>query len=267
RRDSEDRLAEEVTLLWQTDEVRRGRPRVRDEIHHGLWFFDHSLIDAAEELLHDWRRRLPGGPPPLSFGTWIGGDMDGNPHAGAETIEQALESARTVALRRYRDDVRALAVELSSNRSLVRISDELEESLARDLDELPAYAEEIGAQNRLEPYRRKLSFMWWRLGNDGYASPDALLADLAVIRRSLAAHGGRRIADGRVARLQRAVELFGFHLAQLDLRLHVQDLDGDRAHEAVAAAARVRRRHGRRALDTLIVSGTSSAEDVLRALE
>src|SRR5207244_5907246 len=116
-------------------------------------------------------------------------------------------------------------------------------------------------------YRRKLSFMWWRLGNDGYASPDALLADLALIRRSLDAHGGRRIADGRVARLQRAVELFGFHLAQLDLRLHVHDLDGDRAREAVAAAARVRRRHGARALDTLIVSGTSSAEDVLRALE
>jgi phosphoenolpyruvate carboxylase len=263
--DVEERLAEEVTLLWQTDEVRHGRPRVSDEIRHGLWFFEHSLVDAAQELLGDWRRRLPG--LPLSFGTWIGGDMDGNPATGTETVDEALTRARALALARYRAEVRALAVALSSARTLVRVSDELEASLKRDERELSAYAAEIGAQNELEPYRRKLSFMWWRLGNDGYPSPDELLADVAVIRSSLSANGGRRVADGRVARLERIVELFGFHLAQLDVRLHARDLAGDRGREAVAAAAAARRRHGERAVDTVIVSGTSSAADVVRVLE
>jgi phosphoenolpyruvate carboxylase len=265
REDVEARLAEEVTLLWQTDEVRHGRPRVGDEIRHGLWFFEHSLVEAAEELLRDWQRRLPG--VPLAFGTWIGGDMDGNPSAGAATIEEALDRARALALLRLRGEVRELAVALASTRSLVRVSQELDESLARDERELPAYAAEIGAQNELEPYRRKLSFMWWRLGNDGYASPDELLEDLAVVRRSLVAHGGRRVAEGRVARLERMVELFGFHLAQLDVRLHARELGSERAREAVGAARAARARHGERALDTLIVSGTSSAEDVLRAVE
>jgi phosphoenolpyruvate carboxylase len=266
RRDAEDGLAEEVTLLWQTDEVRHGKPRVDDEIRHGLWFFEHSLLRAAEELLRDWRRKLPDAPPPFSFGTWIGGDMDGNPAAGGDTIDAALDRARALALARYREDVRELAIELSSTRSLVSVSPELEESLARDERGLPSYAAEIGTQNEFEPYRRKLSFVWWRLANDGYASPDELLADLGVIRRSLVANGGRRLAEGRVARLERTVELFGFHLAKIDVRLHAREFDTERAGAAVAAAVAARRRHGPRALDTLILSGTSSAEDVVRAV-
>ncbi len=91
-REAQDRLAEEVTVLWQTDEVRHDRLRVSDEIRNGLWFFEHSLVDAAQELFRDWRRVLPGAPPPLSFGSWIGGDMDGNPAAGPATIEEALDA-------------------------------------------------------------------------------------------------------------------------------------------------------------------------------
>jgi phosphoenolpyruvate carboxylase len=266
RREAEDRLAEEVTLLWQTDEVRHGKPRVDDEIRHGLWFFEHSLLRAGEEMLRDWRRRLPDAPPPFSFGTWIGGDMDGNPAAGGDTIDAALDRARALALARYREDVRELAIALSSTRSLVAVSAELEESLACDERELPSYAAEIGTRNEFEPYRRKLSFVWWRLGSDGYASPDELLEDLGVIKRSLVVNGGRRLAEGRVAQLERTVELFGFHLAKLDVRLHARDLETERATGAVAAAVAARRRHGERALDTLILSGTSSAEDVIRAV-
>jgi phosphoenolpyruvate carboxylase len=263
----EERIAEEVTLLWQTDEVRHDRLRISDEIRHALWFFEHSLFDAASELLRTWRERLPGAPPPLRFGSWVGGDMDGNPSAGPGSIEEALSRARTLALGRYRDDVRALAVEISAARSLVTVSKELDDSLARDERELPAYAAEIGARNTLEPYRRKLSFMWWRLGNDGYRRAQELLDDLAVISRSLAAHGGRRVAEGRVARLQREVEIFGFHVAKLDIRLHARELASARAQEAVAAAEAARQRHGAEALDTLIVSGTESVDDVVRALE
>ena len=266
RRAVQQRMAEEVTLLWQTDEVRHDRLRVTDEIRHGLWFFEHSLLSAATDLFGEWQERLPGAPPPISFGTWIGGDLDGNPATGDASIREALDRARTLAFERYRTEVRALAVELAPARSLVRISDELEASLARDEQELPGYAAEIGARNELEPYRRKLSFMWWRLGNGGYRTPEELLDDLRVIRESLAGNGGGRIADGRVTRLVRMVELFGFHVASLDVRLHTRELDEERARKAVTAAADARRRYGPRAVDTLIVSGTSSADDVVRAL-
>ena len=100
--------------------------------------------------------------------------------------------------------------------------------------------------------------MWWRLGNDGYDRPAELLGDLRMIGDSLRAHAGARVADGRVARLERMVELFGFHLAKLDVRVHARELDSERATNAVAAAARRASVHGPEALDTLIVSGTST---------
>jgi phosphoenolpyruvate carboxylase len=265
----ENELGEQITILWQTDEVRHGRPRLTDEIRHGLWFFEHSLPAGAERLLAELRERLPGVPSPLSFGTWIGGDMDGNPAAGAESIREALERARELALMSYRNDVRKLAVALAMHRSLVEISPELEESIASDERELPDYAGMIGRRNQLEPYRRKLSFMWWRLENDGYERPAELLADLDVLARSLAANRGTRIADGRLAALRRRVEIFGFHLAKLDVRLHANEVrkPSARAREALATAADVRRRHGPDAVDTLIVSGTTSASDVLAVLD
>jgi phosphoenolpyruvate carboxylase len=266
-REAELRIAEEVTLLWQTDEVRHDSLRVADEIRHGLWFFEFSLMAAAVELLGDWRERFPDAPSPLRFGTWIGGDLDGNPNTGPETIVAALARSRSLALERYRSEVRALAVELSASRGLIDVSDELETSLVRDERELPEYAAEIGARNTVEPYRRKLSFMWWRLGNDGYSHAAELLDDLRVIRESLSAHAGARIADGRVARLVRMVEVFGFHLAKLDVRVHARELDSERAANAVASARAARERHGPEAVDTLIVSGTSSVAHVREALD
>src|SRR5262249_41692820 len=100
----------------------------------------------------------------------------------------------------------------------------------------------------------KLSFVWRRLGEDGYESADALLEDLAVIRRSLEANRGGRVA-ARIAALERMVELFGFDVANLDVRVHARELESERARDALAGAG-----------DTVIVSKTSSTEDVLRAL-
>jgi phosphoenolpyruvate carboxylase len=264
-----DALGEQITILWQTDEVRHGRPRVADEIRHGLWFFEHSLIDASERLLAEYRTQLPDAPSPLSFGSWIGGDMDGNPATGAETIRAALAAARELALARYRDEVRELAVALAMHRSLVIVSPELDESIARDERELPEYAAAIGRRSELEPYRRKLSFMTWRLANDGYRDADALLEDLDLLARSLEANRGTRIARGRLAALRRRVELFGFHLAKLDVRLHARELrePSERARAALDAASRARRRYGPQALDTVIVSGTEAAADVLAATD
>jgi phosphoenolpyruvate carboxylase len=264
RRDEiEAALAAEITLLWQTDEVRSRRPRVVDEIRNGHWFFEQSIADAAERLLADYRRRLPGARPPLRFGSWIGGDADGNPNAGPDTIAEALGRARRLLLGRYRDEVRALAAEIGVSSSLAGISEELRESIARDERGLPEIATELGDQNLDEPYRRKLSFVWRRLDADRYASADDFAADLAVLDRSLRANRAGRVADGALAALRRRVELFGFHLAKLDVRVHARDPD-ERVAELLDAARRARATHGPAALDTVVVSGTRSADDVRR---
>ena len=122
RRRVEAALAEEVTLLWQTDEVRSQRPRVVDEIRHGLWFFEQSLMRVSELLFADYRRLVPGAPAPFHFGTWIGGDLDGNPAAGPETIAEALGRARELALTTYVAEVRELAQALGVSSRLVEPS-------------------------------------------------------------------------------------------------------------------------------------------------
>jgi phosphoenolpyruvate carboxylase len=268
-------IAEEVTVLWETDEVRSTRPRVVDEIRHGLWFFEQSLLEEATELTRELRRRLPGTAVPLRFGTWIGGDQDGNPAAGPETIGEALDRARELSLQRYRAEVRELAGFVGVASTLVGVLPELAESIARDERELPDYAAEIGQQNADEPYRRKLSFVWRRLGETladrpgGYPSAAALLEDLDLIDRSLRANRGQRIADGRLDDLRTRAEVFGFHLAKLDVRLHAADLadPSTRVRETFGAVRAARERHGAEALDTLIVSGTRSAADVLAAFD
>jgi phosphoenolpyruvate carboxylase len=275
RRRLEAAVAEEVTLLWQTDEVRSRRPRVVDEIRHGLWFFEQSLLRVAELLLADYRQRLPGARAPLRFGTWIGGDQDGNPAAGPETIEVALERARELALTAYAAEVRELAATIGISSRLVAVLPELLASIAEDEAELPEYTREIADRNVDEPYRRKLSFVWRRLRNDvertgpGYAAASELAADLQLLDRSLRAGRGERVADGRLAALRRRVELFGFHLAKLDVRVHANDLRSDpgRVLETLRAIARARERHSAEALDTLIVSGTTSPRELLSALE
>ena len=262
----ETSLAEEITILWQTDEVRGERPRVIDEIRHGLWFFEESLLDAAEELL----RRVPPPLPRRAAAVLVRnldrrrprrqpGGRRADDRGGARPARASWRS------RRYRQEVRELATAIASSRSLVPVSHELDESIARDERELPLYAAEIRHLNAFEPYRRKLSFMWARIDEDEYRRPEELLADLAVIRRSLEAHGGGRVAAGRLAALERRVELFGFHLAKLDVRLHADEVRAptDRTREVFAAVAAARRRHGPRALDTVIVSATTSADDVL----
>src|SRR5262245_20841022 len=267
--DPTDALAAEITALWQADEVRSRRPRVVDEIRNGHWFFEQSLIDASERLLAEYRRHRPNAPTPLRFGTWIGGDADGNPNAGAATIKEALGRARRLLRLRYRDEVRALAASIGVSSRLTHVDDELLESIARDERELPGYADEIGDQNVDEPYRRKLSFMWRRLDGDEYASAEAFAKDLAILDRSLRNNRGARIADGALAALRRRVEIFGLHLAKLDVRTHARDLvDPDERIRGMAqAVAEVRARHGAQALDTWIVSGTSSADDVRRVHE
>jgi len=246
----EDELAEEITVLWQTDEVGARRPSVLDEIRHGLWFFEQSLWDAVPALARSLRREAPGARLPLRFGTWIGGDMDGNPHAGADTIEHALDQARELARDLFRAEVRALGETWGMATALIGPVPELGD----------------GAP---EPYRAALAAIWDRLAADGYADGGALLGDLRRLDAALRRHRGARIADGALADVIVRAEVFGLHLASLDLRVHVREVreGSERLRAALGAAARSQRRHGPRALGRLIVSMTSSAEDVLRAEE
>jgi phosphoenolpyruvate carboxylase len=266
RAEVEAALAADITALWQADEVRSRRPRVVDEIRNGLWFFEQSLIDASERLLADYRATFPAAPPPFRFGSWIGGDADGNPNVGAETVTEALDRARALLLARYRDEVAALAAELGISARLTPVSKDLLDSIARDERELPEVAAELADRNLDEPYRRKLSYVWRRLGDDLYASADAFADDLAVLDRSLRSNRGARIADGALAALRRRVELFGFHMTKLDVRVHARDGD-ERIRGLLDAARAGRARYGTEALDTVIVSGTERAADVVRVHE
>lgn len=275
RRDIEDALAEQITTLWQTDETRAKRPRVVDEIRHGLWFFEQSLFEVAPALVGDYRRRIPGAPLPLRFGSWIGGDQDGNPNAGPATLRAAAERARELVLRRYADEVREMARTMGVSRALVDVNEALLTSIAADEQRLAnLHIAETTASADDEPYRRKLWLMHHRLlrtaanESGGYGHVHEFVADLEVIDASLRAHRGERIANGRLAALRRRVELFGFHVAKLDVRVHTRDLNAqtDRVKESLQVVADLQRQHGPAACDTLILSGTTGPEPVLQAL-
>jgi len=250
-------LAEEITILWQTDEVRSQRPRVVDEIRQTLWLVEVSLWDAAPRALAELESRgTRVGRSPLRFGSWVGGDLDGNPHAGAATIEAALGQARTLARNLLQRDVRALARSWGMSSTLV------------DVDAAIGVVEDVPAeQNADEAYRRRLTSIWRRLRDDAFGSTGELLAELDLIENSLRAHRGERIADGGLAALRRRVEIFGLHIAKLDIRTHAAAVH---AHdptliEALATAARLQQQHGPEVLDRLIVSMTSSANDLAAA--
>lgn len=275
KRDIEDALAEQITTLWQTDETRTKRPRVVDEIRHGLWFFEQSLFDVAPALVGDYRRRIPGAPLPLRFGSWIGGDQDGNPNAGPSTLRAAAERARELVLKRYADEVRELARTMGVSRALVDVNEALLTSIAADEQRLASIGPtDINASADDEPYRRKLWLMYQRLLQTaegqagGYGHVHEFVADLEVIDASLRAHRGERIANGRLAALRRRVELFGFHVAKLDVRVHARDLttQAERVRETLQVVADLQRQHGPAACDTLILSGTTGPEPVLTAM-
>ncbi len=243
----EEALGEEITILWQTDEVRSRRPKVVDEIRRGLWFFEQSLWDAVPRLARELGARLGANAAPLRFGSWIGGDLDGNPHAGPETIEDALERARQLALLLYRDELAALGAAWGMSTTVV------------------GAVPELGGED--EPFRARLVEIWDRLRHDGYPGGAELLADLDALDAVLRTHRGERIADGRLADLRSRVRVFGLHLAKLDVRVHASAVKAreERLQATLAAAARAQHRHGPQALDRLIVSMTHTADDVLAA--
>ena len=255
-----------MTLLWQTDEVRHDRLRITDEIRHGLWFFEHSLMSAATDLLGEWRERLPGAPPPLSFGSWIGGDMDGNPAAGPASIARgarpgARARARPLPHRgaraRGRDRVGALARRgLGRARRVARGATRRSSRATRRRSARATSSSRTGASSRS--------------CGGGSATTATRDADRAARRpaRDPRAAWPRTAARGSPTAASRGSSGWSRSSASTSRSstsaLHARELDEPSApRRGGRGGGGARAGTAPQALDTLIVSGTSSADDVL----
>jgi phosphoenolpyruvate carboxylase len=265
-RASRDRLRMEVTTLWQTEETRPHRPTVADERAYVLFFLlqiVYEVVPLTYETLEQAIAEVYGSavrvPPFLRFGTWVGGDMDGNPNVTAETVAETVAEHRRLVCSRYLGEVRDLGGRLSQSRERVSISAALEQGLAADARALPEV--EVDAR---EPYRAKLSYVAHRLERDLYRSAAELHADLTQVHQSLCDNRGEDAGAFLVLRLLRRVETFGLHLATLDVRQDAREL---RAHpeafRPVLQAVRDARQVGDAdAFGSLVLSMARTADDV-----
>ena len=235
-------LEAQIQTLWKTDEVRGRKPSVEDEIRTGLYYFRESLFTAVPLLyrrMGDAAARVYGDririPSFLSFGSWIGGDRDGNPFVLPETTERAVRLHAEVILSEYRQRVVQLGNILTFSDGMCQPS----QALLDSLESQGRIGAEAFASNpnrfRSEPYRRKLALMRVRLEQTlqfvmqpvhggplpaarGYVQAQDFIDDLYLIRDSLVAHGDQATADAELADLIRLAETFGFHLVRLDVR-------------------------------------------------
>lgn len=245
-----ERLAELIDLLWQTDEVRVERPDPADEARNAVYYLTDLYGDAAGRVLADLSRALTdlGAEPtlsdaPLRFGTWIGGDRDGNPFVTPDVTHTVLTLQHEHGIRSAEAALDALISELSISQRLRPAGDEFMAGLAADLAALPELPQRFRRVNAEEPYRLKARCMKAKLaatrhrhatggphrpGRD-YADGSQLLADLSAVHDALADSTGGLSARGRVADAMRTVAAFGLHLATMDVREHAA------AHHAAVA--------------------------------
>ena len=244
-----DLLLDHIVLLWQSSTLRDRRPTVMDEVRNtGLYFFKNTLFNLVpriyEQLESDLAEVFPGYdfdvPAILRYGSWIGGDRDGNPFVTNEVTIEALQAHKKTVLELYRTEVLAMYELLSCSRDRVGFSDAFEASLKTDRELVPEHEFDLLERFDQEPYRQKLVMIHRRLLATGraidadeeseddvnqrrsYKSADEFMADLNLIKDSLEANKGERLVRGRFQRLIRAVDVFGFHLASLDIRQHAR---------------------------------------------
>ena len=227
---NEAQLRARVMQLWQTRLLRFTKLTVADEIENALSYYEATFLREIPKIYAELEREL-GDHPVASFlrmGQWIGGDRDGNPNVTAETLAYALRRQADVALRHYLTEVHYLGGELSLSALLMQVSPEMQALAERSPD--------TNEHRQDEPYRRALTGIYARLAAtlkeltggaaarhavappNAYTAPEEFLADLRVIEASLLTHFGAALATQRLHPLIRAVEVFGFHLATVDLR-------------------------------------------------
>ncbi|QLE72411.1 phosphoenolpyruvate carboxylase [Streptomyces rectiverticillatus] len=241
RRRTDLRLAENIDLLWQTDELRVARPEPTDEARNAIYYLDELHADAVGDVLEDLAAELdrvgvalPATTRPLTFGTWIGGDRDGNPNVTPQVTWDVLILQHEHGITDALELVDLLRGALSNSIRNSGATEELLASLQRDLELLPEISPRYKRLNAEEPYRLKATCIRQKLVNTrerlarnipheegrDYLGTTELLADLQIIQDSLRAHRGRLIADGRLERALRTLAAFGLHLATMDVREH-----------------------------------------------
>jgi phosphoenolpyruvate carboxylase len=238
---NEAQLRARVTQLWQTRLLRYSKLSVSDEIENALSYYEATFLHEIPKIYASLEQELECEPVAsfLRMGQWIGGDRDGNPNVTADTLQLALSRQSAVALRHYLHEVHLLGSELSLSARLVDVAPQMQALAERSPD--------TNAHREDEPYRRALTGMYARLAVtlkelgaeeaaphavapcQAYPDAQAFLQDLRTIEASLRAHHGAALVPQRLQPLIRAVEVFGFHLATVDLR---QSSD---QHEAVVA--------------------------------
>ncbi|WP_373232435.1 phosphoenolpyruvate carboxylase [Cohnella sp.] len=235
-----EKLLNEVLTLWQTDELRDRKPTVLDEVRNGMYYFHETLFEVLPNVYEELERCLTKYYPEeqwhvpayLRFGSWIGGDRDGNPSVTADVTWQTLKMQRNLAIHKYENNLRELARHLSFSTTIVNVSDELLASIKEDGENVELRTIEPWTNDK-EPYRVKLRYMLQKLKNmreeqfegtkQRYGSVEEFKADIEVIDRSLRHHYADYVANTHLKKLIRQVELFGFHLAALDVRQHSKE--------------------------------------------
>jgi phosphoenolpyruvate carboxylase len=236
--DNEETLHRFVLILWQTRMLRTAKLTVRDEIKNGLEFYRYTFLSEIPKIYAYLEKQLETRfdkniriPPLLRVGSWIGGDRDGNPFVTHDVMLDAMHQHSSLAFEHYLTETHLLGTRLSLTDRLVEVSDELRKLS----DESPDKA----ASRKDEPYRRALILIYSRLSATAkhlghkiplrppvdphaqpYATSQEFVRDLDVLIDSLFKHGAVYLARGRLAYLRRAAEVFGFHLAPLDMRQH-----------------------------------------------
>lgn len=227
----ERELMREVSVFWRTRLLRNMRIAVADEIDNAVSFFERSFLPELPKLYVHWRQVL-GDPEQLTsflrIGSWVGGDRDGNPYVTADVMRLALAKQSRAVLQVYLDKIHALGAELSISASLAGVTPELEALAAQSGDEAPHRAD--------EPYRRALTGIYSRVAATfaaltgensprpprrvatAYDHPGEFKADLQILLDALIAEHGQAFSIGPLPELIRAVDVFGFHLATLDMR-------------------------------------------------
>ncbi|HEY6567408.1 MAG TPA: phosphoenolpyruvate carboxylase, partial [Actinomycetota bacterium] len=294
------RMREEIAGLWRTEPIRRHRPEPLDEVRAMLALFDETIFTTLPAIYREMDRRLdpdgcgvrpPSFEPFLRWGTWVGGDRDGNPAVTAEVTQAAMAIQTDHVLRGLEAATRRIARTLSVSERDVPPSRALRRVLSRDARLLPDVATELTRKLSEAPHRRSLGLAAHRLAatrqgaNGAYDSPEAFLRDLEVLQRSLDDGGASRLAWGELQHLRWQVETFGFHLASMEVRQHSSVLAAARkevaggetgrrpsadTREVLAtfrAIAQIQVRLGPRACERVIVSFTRSADDLAGVLE
>ena len=236
-----ERLAETIDLLWQTDELRLDRPEPLDEAMNALYYLDDLFRQTVPEVLNEFSREvkrigidLPVTARPLSFGSWIGGDRDGNPNVTAQITTDAMVLQVGHAIRVTIAAMDALRQLLSVSTRIVGATPELTASVKKDLTHIPEFEARFLRLNAEEPYRLKATAIVHRLAltrdrhakdaphvpHRDYKDTSELLADLTLMRDSLFEHKGELIATGLLERTIRTVAAFGLTHATMDVREH-----------------------------------------------